>query len=232
MLRLDPMSEDVKTRRAYHAPRRAEQTAATRRAVLAAARELFTTRGYAATTVAQIAERAGVNVDTLYATVGRKPALRREVLETAISGRDHPVPALERDYVRATQAAPTAADKIEVYAAAVATILPRTAPIFVAIREAGVKDSQCADLYAEITGRRAANMRLFVAELRATGQMREDLSDSDAADIVWSMNAAEYYMLLVNERGWTPARFGTHLADTWRRVLLVSPYPAPYPATP
>jgi hypothetical protein len=147
-------------------------------------------------------------------------------------GRPVPSAALERDYVWATQAAPTAADKIEVYAAAVATILPRTAPIFVAIREAGVKDPQCADLYAEITGRRAANMRLFVAELRATGQMREDLSDSDAADIVWSMNAAEYYLLLVNERGWTPARFGTHLADTWRRVLLAIPYPAPYPATP
>jgi hypothetical protein len=45
------------------------------------------------------------------------------------------------------------------------------------------------------------------------------------------MNAAEYYMLLVNERGWTPARFGTHLADTWRRVLLASPYPAPCPGT-
>jgi hypothetical protein len=114
----------------------------------------------------------------------------------------------------------------------VATILPRTAPIFVAIREAGVKDPQCADLYAEITERRAANMRLFVAELRATGQMRDDLSDGDAADIIWSMNAAEYYMLLVNERGWTPARFGTHLADTWRRVLLAIPYPASCPATP
>jgi AcrR family transcriptional regulator len=221
------MNEDVKTRRAYHAPRRAEQTAATRRAVLAAARELFTTRGYTATTVAQIAGRAGVNVDTLYATVGRKPVLLREVLETAISGQDHAVPAMERDYVRAAQAAPTAAAKIEVYAAAQATILPRTAPIFVAIRDAGVKDPQCAKLYTEITGRRAANMRLFVAELRATGAMREDLTDDDAADIVWSMNAAEYYVLLVNERGWTPAKFGTHLADTWSRVLLASPYPAP-----
>ena len=61
--------------------------------------------------------------------------------------------------------------------------------------------------------------------------MRDDLSDGDAADLIWSMNAAECYMLLVNERGWTPARFGTHLADTWRRVLLASPYPAPFPGT-
>lgn len=217
------MSDEVKARRTYDAPQRAERAAETRRAVLAAARDLFTTRGYAATTVTQIAERAGVNVDTLYATVGRKPVLLREVLETAISGQDRAVPALQRDYVRATQAAPTAAGKIEVYAAALATILPRTAPIFVAMRDAAVTDPQCAALYTEITQRRAANMRLFVAELRATGEMRDDLDDNDAADIVWSMNAAEYYVLLVQERGWTPARFGTHIADAWCRLLLARP---------
>jgi AcrR family transcriptional regulator len=220
-VRLNPMSDDVKTPRSYHAPQRAEQAAQTRHAVLAAARELFTSRGYAATTVAQIAARAGVNVDTLYATVGRKPVLLREVLETAISGQAQAVPALQRDYVQAIQAAPTAAGKIDVYAAAVANILPRTAPIFAAIRDAGGTDPSCAALYTEITQRRAANMRLFVAGLRATGDMRTDLTDDDAADIVWAMNAAEYFLLLVAERGWTPARFGAHLADAWRRLLLV-----------
>ncbi len=122
--------------------------------------------------------------------------------------------------MRAVRAAPTAGAKIQVYAAALATILPRTAPIFVAMRDAAVKDSQCNALYVEITQRRAANMRLFVAELRATGEMREDLSDDDAADIIWSMNAAEYYLLLVQERSWTAAKFATHLADAWRRLLL------------
>ncbi|MGH3721683.1 MAG: hypothetical protein ACRDRI_23120 [Pseudonocardiaceae bacterium] len=133
------------------------------------------------------------------------------------------MPAPQRDYVRAIQEAPTAAGKIEVYATALTTILPRTAPIFVAVRDAAVKDPQCRALYTEITQRRAVNMRLFVAEIRATGEMREDLSDDDAVDIVWSMNAAEYYLLLVQERGWTPAKFGTHLADAWRRLLLAPP---------
>src|SRR5436305_2231061 len=104
MLRLDLMADDVKPRRRYHAPQRAERAAATRRAVLAAAYDLFTSRGYPATTVAQIAERAGVNVDTLYAAVGRKPALLRAVVETAISGQDRAVPAADRDYVKAVQA--------------------------------------------------------------------------------------------------------------------------------
>ncbi|QJY45685.1 TetR/AcrR family transcriptional regulator [Pseudonocardia broussonetiae] len=214
------MGDDVKGRRGYRAPRRAEQAAGTRRAVLDAARALFLAQGYSATTVAQIAERAGVNVDTLYASVGRKPVLLREVVETAISGTDRAVPAEERDYVRAVRAAPTARAGIALYAAAVAEMGPRTAPVFSALRDAAARDPQCARLRTEITQRRAANMRLFAADLRATGELRPDLTDDEVADIVWSTGSAEYYVLLVQERGWTTERFGEHLADLWSRMLL------------
>lgn len=216
------MDEDVKGRRGYRAPRRAEQAAGTRRAVLDAARELFLAHGYAATTVAQIAERAGVNVDTLYASVGRKPVLLREVVETAISGTDRAVPAERRGYVEAVRAASGARTKIGLYAAAVAEMGPRTAPILTALRDAAGRDPQCARLRTEITRRRAANMLLFAADLRSTGELRTDLTDEEVADIVWSTNSAEYYVLLVHERGWTPERFGEHLADLWCRMLLAS----------
>ena len=97
---------------------------------------------------------------------------------------------------------------------------PRTAPVFLALRDAAARDPACAALQAEITGRRAANMRLFAADLRATGDLRPDLDDDEVADIVWSMNAAEYRVLLVGERGWSAERFGTWLADAWTRLLL------------
>ena len=42
-----------------------------------AARELFVRDGYESTSVAAIAERAGVSVDTVYASVGRKPEVVR-----------------------------------------------------------------------------------------------------------------------------------------------------------
>jgi hypothetical protein len=63
-------------------------------------------------------------------------------------------------------------------------------------------------------------MRLFAADLRATGELRADLTDDEVADIVWSTNAAEFRALLVGERGWSAERFGTFLADAWSRVLL------------
>jgi AcrR family transcriptional regulator len=112
------------SKRRYHSPRRAEQAAVTRNAeqaavtrnaALASARELFVSKGYAATTVADIARHARVAVDTVYATVGRKPALLRDVLETSISGTDNAIPARQRDYVRRVSEATTARDKIAAY---------------------------------------------------------------------------------------------------------------------
>jgi AcrR family transcriptional regulator len=214
------VAEDVKSRRRYASATRAAQAAATRHAVLEAARELFTEHGYAGASIAAIAERAGVAVDTVYAAAGRKPALLRELVETSLSGTDQAVPAEQRDYVVRVQAAPSAREKIAIYAAAVSEIGVRLAPIHRALAEAAVGDAACAALRAEISTRRAANMRLFAADLRTTGELRRDLTDDEVADIVWSMNAAEYRALLVGERGWSADRFGAWLADAWTRLLL------------
>jgi AcrR family transcriptional regulator len=218
------MYENVKpqpsSKRPYRSPRRLEQAAATRQAVLTAAKGLFVDKGYAATTVAEIAERARVSVDTVYATAGRKPALLRALVETAISGTDRAVPAEQRDYVTRIQAATTAHDKITIYAHAVTGIQQRMAPVFLALRDAATTDNDCAALWAEIAQRRATNMRTFAADLRATGQLRDDLTDDQVADIIWSMNAAEYWVLLVRERAWTPNQFAAWLTDAWTRLLL------------
>jgi len=224
------MGEDVNAesagKRIYRSPVRATQAAATRRAVLDAARDLFTAKGYLTTTVAAIAERAGVSVDTVYAAVGRKPALMRELVETSISGRDTAVPAEQRDYVLAIRAAATAGDKLTLYAQSIADIQERLGPVFLALRDAAVTDTGCAALWREIADRRAANMLLFAADLRSTGQLRGDLTDQQVADIVWSMNASEYWALIVNQRGWTSSQFATWLADAWQRLLLDNDLPA------
>ena len=205
-------------KRRYDATRRREGAARTRAAILDAARELFAERGYAATAMTAIADRAGVELDTVYASVGRKPQLARLLIETAISGTDQAVPARQRDYVRAIQAAPDAATKITIYAAAITAIAPRMALVLGIIQQAARDEPELAVLWAEIAERRAANMRLFVADLAAVAPLR--LDPDQAADIVWATNAAEMYQLLVSQRGWSPRRYEDFLADTWRRLLL------------
>ena len=210
------MQPDVKRR--YDATRRREAAAGTRRAILDAAMKLFTVRGYSATSMAAIAAQAGVALDTVYASVGRKPELARLLIETAISGTAQAVPAAERDYVQAIQAAPTAQSKIEIYAAAMREIAGRLAPILGILQQAAPAEPDLAALWREIAERRAANMRRFAADLAAVATLR--VSIEQAADIVWATNAPELYQLLVGQRGWTPDRYQLFLADTWNRLLL------------
>lgn len=212
------MGDTVKTRR-YRSALREERAARTRRAVIAAARELFAEQGYAGTAVGQVADRAGVSVDTVYTSVGRKPQLLLAVLDTVLAGGDEPVPAEERDYVRAIRAARTAEEKIAVYARTLGELLPRTAPLLEALREAAGTDPGCAAAWAQVNDRRAANMLLFARDLRGTGRLRADLSDQEVADIVWSTNAVEYAGLLTS-RGWDGPRIGALLEDLWTRLLL------------
>jgi AcrR family transcriptional regulator len=205
-------------KRRYDATRRRQAAARTRAAILDAARQLFTERGYAATPMTAIADRAGVALDTIYASVGRKPELARLLIETAISGTDQAIPAEQRDYVRAIQAAPDAGTKIAIYAAAVAAIAPRLALVLAIIQQAARDEPELARLWDQIAERRAANMRRFVADLATAAPLR--LDPDQAADIVWATNSAEMYQLLVGQRGWSPQRYERFLADTWRRLLL------------
>ena len=206
--------------RAYDAGRRRAAAEQTRRSIVEAARRLFLARGYAATTMPAIAEAAGVALDTIYASVGKKPTLFRLLIELAISGAEAPVPALERDYVRAIRCEPSAAGKLTRYAAAVASMHPRMAPLIRVLQAAAPQDESLAAVWKEISERRAANMRLLAADLRATGQLRSELSLEQVADVIWSMNAPEYYALLVEQRGWPLAQFERWLAEAWCRTLL------------
>ena len=207
-------------RRAYDSSSRQESARTTRQVILAAARKLFLQQGYAATTMPDIARSAEVALDTVYAAVGKKPALFRLLVETAISGEDEAITAEERDYVQAIRAEPAAANKLRIYAGALCRIHPRLAPLVTALQAAAPLDADLKALWREISQRRAANMRLFAENLAQTGSLRAELSIPVAADIIWSLGSPEYYVLLVDSRGWSLREFERWLGDAWTRLLL------------
>ena len=215
---MEAMTRSVK--RKYDSARRRAQSAETRQRVIDAAREVILEVGYRATTVSAVAARAHVSVDTVYALVGRKPVLLRELIEQAISGTDHAVVAEERDYVKAVAREPDPAKKLAIYAAAVRQIQQRMAPLFLALRDAAATEPEAQAVWRQVSRRRAQNMRKLARDLRHAGGLRDDVSIDDAADVIWATGSSELYVLLTHERGWSPEQFENWLADAWRRLLL------------
>jgi len=210
----------MKKRRKYDSTSRSEAAKTTRESIIHSARTVFLEKGYAAATMPAIARAAGTALDTVYATVGKKPALFRLLIEMAISGSDGAVPAEERDYVRAIRAEPDAARKLRLYAAALGRIQPRLAPLVRVLQGAASLDSELEALWQTISRRRADNMRLLAKDLASTGRLQSALSESKAADIIWSMNSPEFYLLLVEQRGWSLEEYVRWLGDAWIQLLL------------
>ena len=92
------------------------------------------------------------------------------------------------------------------------------APLLAVLQQAAHNEPALATLWSEISERRAANMRLFAADLAAAAPLRVDVDP--AADIVWATNSPELYLLLVGQRGWTASAYEQFLIDTWTRLLL------------
>jgi AcrR family transcriptional regulator len=208
----------VKTR-PYRSTVRSEQAAATRRAVLVAARELFTNKGFAGTTVADVARLAGVSVDTVYTSVGRKPELVLAVHDMALAGGDEPVGADGRDYVAAMEAAVGARAKHETYSRALGERLPAVVPLAESLQVAAQRDPVCRAVLEGLDERRAANMLRLAAGLRSTGEVRPDLTDREVAHLLWTTNSTAFYRLATSG-GRGPEDYAAMVLDLWTRTLL------------
>ena len=188
--------------------------------ILAVARRLFLKHGYAATTMAMISEAAGVSIETIYLSIGGKPILVRYLVETALSGADEPVAPLEREGVSEIRAESDPRRKLQMFARMVHLLLERLAPIWQVVLEAAPTDAELRSLVVELRRRHVGSMRSVIEDLVEVAQLRPEVSNEVAADVLWAMNSPEFYSLLVTGRGWSGERFESWLADAWQRLLL------------
>src|SRR3954468_22464419 len=105
------MAERVKARRPYNSPRREEQAAATRTAILRSAQRRFEDDGYAATTMDAVAAEAGVALKTVYVAFGTKSGLLRAVWDLLLKGDADDAPVAARNWYRQVLEEPDAERK-------------------------------------------------------------------------------------------------------------------------
>jgi AcrR family transcriptional regulator len=103
---------DGPVKRRYDTSRRQEQARENRRRILAAASALFREKGYAGTSMPEVAKAAGVAVQTVYKAFANKATLLKAVFDVTVAGDDEDVPIAGRDFIAGIRAEPAAADPI------------------------------------------------------------------------------------------------------------------------
>jgi AcrR family transcriptional regulator len=210
------MSGDVK-RRSYRSVRRQEQAEETREKVLAAAASLFQERGYEGTTIAAIADTAGVSEETVYARFRNKRALIGELLTRAVRGSD-PRPVPDQEGPQAFAVATDQREQLRILAADISVRLERAAPIFAVVSDAARAEPELAEVVARAHADRLANLRGAVDVLALNGPLR--MSGKEAGETVWALTSPELHELLVRGRGWSRTRYRNWLSASLEALLL------------
>ncbi|MFI5502661.1 TetR/AcrR family transcriptional regulator [Nocardia asteroides] len=213
-------------KRRYSTALRTQQTALTRARVLDAARELFLTHGYLGTTIAAISESAQVSVQTIYNTVGNKPALLKTVYDTMLAGDDEPVAMIDRPQFQAMLRAETATECLAHYTAIARDLAERVLPLIsMALAQAATGDPDLRDFTDTIENERNFGATNLAGHLHHNFGLRPGRTVAEAADILWALTAPELADRLINRRGWTWDAYRAWLYTTATESLLAPAKP-------
>jgi AcrR family transcriptional regulator len=211
------MPKRVKKRQ-YTSTVRKEQAEQTRTRIVDAAAELFAREGYGPTTVKQIADGAGVAVDTIYAVFGNKARVLTAWMDSRLSGPHNVANVMEIPEALAIRDAKNHRAQIAAFVAFVGVISERVWPVNDIMRSAAAVDPQMAAIYQEMHGYRFRNMSVVASWLVAKGKLRVDADR--AAETIWTLASPELWTLQIAGRGWTKQQYLEWLEDMLVRALL------------
>ena len=209
--------EDVKRRR-YDSTRRRAQADETRLAIIRAARDLFVDHGYGKTTLADVAQAAGVAVETIYASVGTKAELLHKAWDLTVGGDERDIVFHDRPEVLAIRNEPDLARRLMLHAAFSTRTAQRIAPFQLMVQSAAEADPAAAAMLEEMGRQRLVGIGVMADEAAKTGQLA--VSEQECHDVIWAMTDGMLWYRLVHERGWTNERFAEWLGRIWVERLV------------
>src|SRR4051794_13276027 len=211
-------------KRPYNSRLRRERATATRLAITRAAARLFAERGYAATSIDEIAAAAGVGRATVFSSFRGKPELLEEAYRLTVRGpADSGTPLGAQPRSRRISAESDPYKLLAGYAGVMVEVGRRLAPLYEAVRAAAHADLEARELWHLITEERRTAATGIVRRLAERGALLDYLDRRSASDILWVLNDPGLYQLLVTQRRWTQRRFRTWLTDIMQAQLLEPP---------
>lgn len=207
----------------YVSPLRDAQAAATRRRILTAAAQAFTESGYAGTSLAAIARRAGVSTETVKQN-GPKAALVMDAFDLAFAGAMGEGPLHHREL--GEQAAPLRGEEFLAFHlgwiaranASISSLWPR-------LLEAAASDPAVARRYATQQENRRYDMLRSIEAYRDRDLCRSTRPDDELAAEFSFLISPEGYVQLVVESGWSDEAYLAWLTRAVRRLILADEEP-------
>lgn len=212
--------EDVSKTRPYRSDQRTAAAALTRTAIVAAAKELFQTRGWAGATIPLIAAQAGVSISSVEATYKTKAGLLRGVVDFSIRGDVGTATMYQRRAFAEIQEAPDAPTMLSRHAAYVRVINQRSAAIGWVVEQAAPTDRRVAELWQEMNRNRGFGANAAADVLMSKPGHRPDLTQPEASNVFWLAIEWSTYRSLTTHRELSDEAFERWIQDYYRRMLL------------
>lgn len=184
-------------------PTRRERARATRLRITRAAYARFRERGYAGTTMADVAESAGVAVQTVYFVFHTKTELLSGAYELAVLGEDDPQPPELQAWYLAAAAEPDIGAALSSVVRGVGEIIRRAAPLDTVVRAAGSHDPEAAAVWEHHEQLRIHGYGRIVAVLAKKAPLRPGVTLGRATDLFLFYLGPLAYVGLVMDRGWS-----------------------------
>jgi AcrR family transcriptional regulator len=180
---------------------------ATQWRIVKAAYRLFCAQGYAGTTMAEIAEAAGVAVQSVYFTFHTKAALLSRAYDFAVMGEEEPQIPQRQAWYEAMTAEPDVSQALRHFVTGVGEITRRVTPLSLAAQVAADGDPDTARVMAFHDGMQADAYREVVKLLSAKAGLRPGLSLERGTDLLLLYAGTDVYHVMVEMRGWSHDEF-------------------------
>jgi AcrR family transcriptional regulator len=217
-----PKSISAGAPRAYRSQLRQQQAEATRSRVLAAAAELFAADGYARTTLAKIAEAAGVSAETVQGQ-GPKAALLMAAIDHAAFGVVGEENVFNLAVGREFLAIQDFEEAVDYFIAAIAGVHAGTAPLAPALIGGASIDPELDRYLDDLMASIHLQSRRVLELYRDRGWLRTEVPFDDLVETVVVIGSAETYLRIVHRDGWSVDAYRTWLRRMLTQTVFVSP---------
>lgn len=192
--------------RRYDNSARALAAQQTRMRIMRAAGEAFDAHGYAATTLNDVAGRAGVSVETVKKAFGTKPHLLQAWFDGLVAGEEN-VPVAEKRHLAALSSAPSLPDRTWLAADALARTHRRVARAYLVVAAAAHADPTIARWWEQERQRRMQDVRTITSLVLGDHEPSRPMDELHAE--LYALSEPHLYLVLTHEQGWSDQQYAT-----------------------